>query len=207
MVADALPPCVARTSVAMTLIMQNRQVLVLLGGISTTCVLLVWRNDIICKCMFLFPLKNLACKGLILGHGWINTFQCVKHILHELVITWKCFPCYWPFVRGIHLSPVDFPHNGPVLQSFDTLFDVSLNKLLNKQVNWWWFQMLWHWCDITVMDLVSVMKPNGLMENCFQNWWQFNININVSFWIPWPVQSFTPGATFTNRDQPDHHRI
>ena len=25
----------------------------------------MWSNDIKCKCMFLFPLKNLACKGLI----------------------------------------------------------------------------------------------------------------------------------------------
>ena len=26
------------------------------------------------------------------------------------VINWKHFPCYWPFVRGIHQSPVDSPH-------------------------------------------------------------------------------------------------
>ena len=25
----------------------------------------MWSNDIKCKCMFMFPLKNLACKGLI----------------------------------------------------------------------------------------------------------------------------------------------
>ena len=34
------------------------------GWISTTCVLLVWKNGTKCKCMFMFPLKNLACKGL-----------------------------------------------------------------------------------------------------------------------------------------------
>ena len=27
------------------------------------------------------------------------------------VIKWKYFPRYWPFVRGIHRSPVDSPHN------------------------------------------------------------------------------------------------
>ena len=27
-------------------------------------------------------------------------------------IKWKPFPCYWPFVRGIHRSPVDSPHKG-----------------------------------------------------------------------------------------------
>ena len=29
---------------------------------------------------------------------------------HEDVIKWKHFPIYWPFVRGIHYSPVNSPH-------------------------------------------------------------------------------------------------
>ena len=29
---------------------------------------------------------------------------------HEDIIKWGHFPRYWPFVRGIHWSPVDFPH-------------------------------------------------------------------------------------------------
>ena len=28
------------------------------------------------------------------------------------VIKWKHFPCYWPFVRGIHRSPVNSPNKG-----------------------------------------------------------------------------------------------
>ena len=28
------------------------------------------------------------------------------------VIEWKHFPRYWPFVQGIHRSPVNFPHKG-----------------------------------------------------------------------------------------------
>ena len=31
---------------------------------------------------------------------------------HDDVIKWKLFPCYWPFVRGIHRSPVNCPHKG-----------------------------------------------------------------------------------------------
>ena len=31
---------------------------------------------------------------------------------HEDVIKWKHFPHYWPFVRGIHRSPVNSPHKG-----------------------------------------------------------------------------------------------
>ena len=32
--------------------------------------------------------------------------------LHDDVIKWKQFPCYWPFVRGIHRSPVNSLHKG-----------------------------------------------------------------------------------------------
>ena len=31
---------------------------------------------------------------------------------HDDVIKCKHFPCYWPFVRAIHRSPVDSPHKG-----------------------------------------------------------------------------------------------
>ena len=31
---------------------------------------------------------------------------------HDDAIKWKHFPRYWFFVRGIHRSPVNFPHKG-----------------------------------------------------------------------------------------------
>ena len=36
----------------------------------------------------------------------------VKYALHDDVIKWKHFPRYWPFVRGIHRSPVNSPLKG-----------------------------------------------------------------------------------------------
>ena len=33
-------------------------------------------------------------------------------IKHDDVIKWKHFPRYWPFVRGIHRSPVNSTHKG-----------------------------------------------------------------------------------------------
>ena len=33
-------------------------------------------------------------------------------VSHDDVIRWKHFPLYWPFLRGIHRSPVDSPHKG-----------------------------------------------------------------------------------------------
>ena len=43
---------------------------------------------------------------------------CQRYIIqirkspHDDVIKWKHFPRYWPFVRGIRLSPVDSPYKG-----------------------------------------------------------------------------------------------
>ena len=42
--------------------------------------------------------------------AWVGT--CLIHVAHEDVIKWKHFPRYWPFVRGIHRSPVNSPHKG-----------------------------------------------------------------------------------------------
>ena len=79
--------------------------------------------------------------------------QCFSKV-HDDVIKWKHFPRYWPFVRGIHRSPVNSPHKGPVTRSFDVFFELRLNKQLNKQSWGWWFEMrsrsLWrhrkgHW--------------------------------------------------------------
>ena len=45
-----------------------------------------------------------------------KTWQYLKvnqqFCLHHDVIKWKHFPRYWPFVRGIHRSPVNSPHKG-----------------------------------------------------------------------------------------------
>ena len=33
-------------------------------------------------------------------------------LAHDDVIKWNYFPRYWPYVRGIHRSPVNSPHKG-----------------------------------------------------------------------------------------------
>ena len=52
---------------------------------------------------------------------------------HDDIIKWKYFPRYWPFVRGIHRSPVKSSAQMPVTRSFDVFFDLRLNKWLSKQ--------------------------------------------------------------------------
>ena len=44
------------------------------------------------------------------GRMRILNIRC-QH-LHDDVIKWKHFPRYWPFVRGIHRWPVNFPYIG-----------------------------------------------------------------------------------------------
>ena len=41
-----------------------------------------------------------------------NSTRRLKIAKHDDVIKWKHFPRYWPFVRGIHRSPVNSPHKG-----------------------------------------------------------------------------------------------
>ena len=54
---------------------------------------------------------------------WMTTIQWVRleykvnlwhenNALHDDVIKWKHLPRYWPFVWGIHRSPVNSPHKG-----------------------------------------------------------------------------------------------
>ena len=42
--------------------------------------------------------------------SWLPLAYCPSS--HDDVIKWKHFPRYWPFVRGIHRSPVNSPHKG-----------------------------------------------------------------------------------------------
>ena len=48
--------------------------------------------------------------------GFVQQVYCLYWRLHafthDYVIKWKHFPRYWPFVRGIHRSPVNSAHKG-----------------------------------------------------------------------------------------------
>ena len=89
----------------------------------------------------------------------------VTDMLHDDVIKWKHFPCYWPFVRGIHQSLVDSPHKGQWCWAL-VVFDLRLNKLLSKQSRSWWFEKpscsLWHHCHaICKIVLGQAMSKGG----------------------------------------------
>ena len=62
--------------------------------------------------------------------------------LRDNVVTWKRFPHYWPFVRGFHQSSVDSP-----TKNLDDSFNVSIDKLFNKQSSCRWFETPWRHCN------------------------------------------------------------
>ena len=55
-------------------------------------------------------------------------------IYHDDVIKWKHFPRYWPFVRGIHRSPVNSPDKGQWLGALMfSLLSVWINGWVNNR--------------------------------------------------------------------------
>ena len=58
---------------------------------------------------------SVTVKSCFISHVWIELIKFYfhkYHRLHDIIIKWKHFPCYWPFVRGIHRSPVNSPDKG-----------------------------------------------------------------------------------------------
>ena len=68
--------------------------------------------------------------GLTQSKAWSGVQ--VRVFGHDDVIKWNHFPGYWPFVRGIHRSPVNSPHNG---QWRGALIFFLINAWINNWVN------------------------------------------------------------------------
>ena len=71
---------------------------------------------------------------------WVHAYShptrraCSRHCSHDDVIKWKHFPRYWPFVRGIHRSPVNSPHKGQWRGALMfTLICVWINGYVNNR--------------------------------------------------------------------------
>ena len=58
------------------------------------------------------------------------------------VIKWKHFPRYWPFVRGIHRSPVNSPHKGKWRGTlmFSLIWAWMNAWVNNRGAGDWWFE-------------------------------------------------------------------
>ena len=59
-----------------------------------------------------YPVKQPWCKEKNESSWNLRMFNVMYCTEHDDVIKWKHFPRYWPFVRGIHRSPVNSPYKG-----------------------------------------------------------------------------------------------
>ena len=77
---------------------------------------------------------------------------CVILDNHDDVIKWKHFPRYWPFVRGIHRSPVNSPHKGQWRGAFMFCLIPWINDWVNNGEAGDLRRHLTHY-DVTVMTV------------------------------------------------------
>ena len=107
-----------------------------------------WRMYLYRQTIQSCPCKRFTCKPSHNGgmRSLTDSYDVIlKNMINRLltyqqyddVITWKHFPRYWPIVRGIHRSPLDPLHKSQ--WALIVFFDVLLNKRLNKQSSFRWF--------------------------------------------------------------------
>ena len=59
------------------------------------------------------PFYIISHNRVIIGsYNGLSSDQNQGGHIHYDVIKWEHCPRYWPFVRGIHRSPVNSPHKG-----------------------------------------------------------------------------------------------
>ena len=78
---------------------------------------------------------------------------------HDDVIKWKHFPRHWPFVRGIHRSPVNSPHNGQWRGALMfSLICVWINDWVNNREDGDLRRYRAHY-DVIVMNKIQTRQP------------------------------------------------
>ena len=74
-----------------------------------------------------------------------GSFSIMKNHHMEIFSAFMCL------CERNHLWSMDSPRKALMILCFWLFFDVSQNKLLNKQLIWSWLQRPWHSCDNTIM--------------------------------------------------------
>ena len=111
-----------------------------------------------------------------------NGRDFAEDIIHDDVIKWKHFPRYWPFVRGMHRSPVNSPHKGQWRGALMfTLIGSRINGWVSNREAGDLRRHRAHY-DVTVMQMQfrewkSLITPQNPIEiDSFGSGWQF-VNI------------------------------
>ena len=86
-----------------------------------------------------------------LNYRHCSHFAQIVYLMHDDVIKWKHFPRYWPFVRGIHQSPVNSPNKGKWRGAlmFSMIYAWINGWVNNREVGDLWHHRVHY--DITVM--------------------------------------------------------
>ena len=88
-----------------------------------------------------------------------------------------------------NLSQVDSPHKGTIIQSFEIFFAGSLNKLLNKQSSYRWFQTPWQSYDITVMFTRLICQSNECRHDIVNTCLLIGLWLQAWHFIKWLLES------------------
>ena len=88
----------------------------------------------------------------------------------------KTFSAYWPFVRGIHRSPVNSPLKGQWRGALMFSLICPLTKRLSKPSWDWWFETplrsLWRHCNDDIVCLCTPCHHENIMSwKRFRHYW------------------------------------
>ena len=111
-------------------------------------------------------------QGLLMNLCRVFNSVDFTRICHDDVIKGGNFPRYWPFVRGIHRSPVNSPHKGQSRGALMFSLICAWKKRLSKQWWGWWFETPSHPNDVIVMSGHMAMADTGTIIWLLQ--WQWS---------------------------------
>ena len=114
--------------------------------------------------------------------------------IHDGVIKWKQFPRNWPFVRGIHRSPVNFPHTGQwCVALMFSLICAWINGWVNNRKADDLRRHRVHY-DVTVMCKMTI--PYSITHNKIIKFvWDPAVFVNVVYRCPGASQALRPMKT------------
>ena len=130
----------------------------------------------------------------------LSTIGSQANGVHDDVIKWKHLPRYWPFVRGIHRSPVNFPHKGQWRGALVfSLICTRINGWVNNGEAGDLRRYRAH-CDVIVM--IGIKANLCLTENVFEfvfcgkRVFHPNITMQGTMKLKWNKQLSSIGPTF-----------
>ena len=114
---------------------------------------------------------------------------------HDDVNKWKHFPRYWPFVRGIHRSPVNFLHKSQWRRALMfSLICTWINSWVNYREAGDLRRHRAHYDVIVMKSLQRSSDPREIIQTMLLSWWRHG------------TDAFSALLTICREIQPGSHR-